>query len=194
MTANKPYNEKELVEKLAQGDEMAFREIFYTHHQRIGAFVLHITGAGPAVEELVQDIFMKLWLHRQKLHNVEQFTAYLYAIARNHMYTYLKKQGRELARKHQWEAEAPVQLTTWQHSTDDYYKNLLDYAIGQLPAQQQKVYLLSRDEGLPHDGIAKKLGVSLETVKKHMVLALRSIRQKIAENKDKVISRILFFF
>lgn len=189
-----PYNEKDLVEKLVQGDEKAFRAIFYAHYQRIGAFVMEVVDSVPIAEELVHDIFLKLWLNRQKLTHVEQFKAYLYAIARNHVYSYLKKQARELQKKQQWLATEPIPQFTWQQPADDYFKNLLEYAINDLPAQQQKVYLLSRDEGLSHDGIAKKLDLSLETVKKHMVLALKRIRQNISEHKNKVISSINIFF
>lgn len=189
-----PHNEKDLVERLVQGDEKAFRAIFYAHHQRIGAFVMEAVNSVPVAEELVHDIFLKLWINREKLVHVEQFRAYLYAIARNHVYSYLKKQARELQKKQQWLATDPVPELTWQQPANDYFKNLLEYAINDLPAQQQKVYLLSRDEGLSHDGIAQKLGVSLETVKKHMVLALKRIRHNVSEHKNKVISSLIIFF
>ncbi|MBX3252555.1 MAG: RNA polymerase sigma-70 factor [Chitinophagaceae bacterium] len=196
MTAYETYNEKELVQLLIQGNEFAFSRLFQLYHQRIGAFVKQVAGTGPVAEELVQDIFMKLWRHREKIAEVENFSAYLFTIARNHMFSYLKKTGKELAKHNQWKTNNLYRQYNLQHSSeeDNYYKSLIEYAVRQLPAQQQKIYLLSRDEGLPHADIAGRLGISLETVKKHMVLALRNIRQKVAENKDRVALEFLFIF
>ena len=64
----------------------------------------------------------------------------------------------------------------YEENTDTTYRRIIEQAIAELPAQRQKVYLLSRDEGLKQTEIAARMAISLETVKKHMVLALRSIR------------------
>ncbi|MBX3239537.1 MAG: RNA polymerase sigma-70 factor [Chitinophagaceae bacterium] len=196
MAADEIYNERELVQLLIQGNEFAFSRLFQLYHQRIGAFVKHIVGTEPVAEELVQDIFMKLWTYRHKIAGVENFSAYLFSMARNHMFSHLKKTGKELAKHHQWKINSQYQQNNLQHSSeeDSYYKSLIEYAVDQLPAQQKRVYLLSRDEGLPHADIAGRLGISLETVKKHITLALRNIRQKVVENKDRVTLAILLIF
>ncbi len=188
MSWRKEHTEEEWVNLLSEGSELAFEKLFHIHHQRIGAFVSRITGPGPITEELVQDIFFKLWTNRAKLASVNNFRAYLHTIARNHMYSFLRKQGRDLKKKSQWEAHQYNQPAPTEEVYD--FKHLLEEAINQLPAQQQKAYLLSRDEGLPNTGIAKEMGISIETVKKHIVLALSSIRKQVLRNKEKV----LYFF
>lgn len=190
------HNEKELLRLLVKGNESAFAALFQLHHQRIGSFVKHVVGDNPSVEELVQDIFMKLWVNRERLNEVENLSAYLYAIARNHMFTYLKKTGKELASRNEWAANSLSWQDTYQNPVEEenLYKDLLNNAVGQLSSQQRRVYLLSRDEGLTHAEIAEQLSISLETVKKHMVLALRNIRQQMIENKNKIMLRILLSY
>lgn len=185
MNFRREYTEDELIALLMDGNEAAFEQLFRLHHHRIAAFVYKITGAGPVAEELVQDIFFKLWTNREKLGTVQNFKAYLHTIARNHIYSFLRKQGNDLRKKSQWEMEYTHEPLPAENLHD--FKMLLEEAIDQLPEQQQKAYLLSRDEGLPNIGIAKEMGISLETVKKHIVLALRNIRKQVLQNKDRVV-------
>jgi RNA polymerase sigma-70 factor (family 1) len=169
-------SEPDLLFRVSQGDEAAFAQLFHTYRNRLGAFVMQLTGSRPMAEELVQEIFIRIWEKREKLSQVEHFHPYLYAVARNYSLSFLKKLGREMARKQAWEhsvADIPDQEDD---AAIKNFRRIIDQAISELPAQRQKVYLLSRDEGLRQAEIAERMAISLETVKKHMVLALRSIR------------------
>lgn len=165
-----PYEEKELLCRIAEGDEAAFGLLFNAYHQRLGAFIYRLTESFQATEEIVQDVFVKIWLKRAALGEVASFDAYLFAAARNHAFNYLRGLARERNRLADLPAEeAPDEVTEERHA-------LLDQAIAHLPRQQKNVYLLHRRQGLSHAEIAEQLHVSVETVKKHMSLALRSIR------------------
>jgi len=169
-------SDPDLLLKVSQGDETAFAQLFHIYQPRLDAFVMQLTGSRPLSEEIVQEIFIRIWEKREKLNHVEHFHPYLYAIARNYSLSFLKKLGRELARKQAWEASmANIQGQEDDATIKDCHR-IIDQAISELPAQRQKVYLLSRDEGLRQAEIAERMAISLETVKKHMVLALRSIR------------------
>ncbi|HVI47502.1 MAG TPA: RNA polymerase sigma-70 factor [Chitinophaga sp.] len=165
--------EKELLLNVSQGDEVAFATLFYTYHNRLGAFVLQLTGSLPLAEEIVQEVFIRIWEKRDKLSQVTYFHPYLYAVAKNYTLSFLKKMGREMARRQEWEMSVAASQED-DHTV--FYHAIIDQAVAELPAQRQKVYLMSRDEGLRQAEIAERLAISLETVKKHMVLALRSIR------------------
>ncbi|MGO4294346.1 RNA polymerase sigma-70 factor [Chitinophaga sp. RAB17] len=169
-------SEPDLLFRVSQGDEAAFAQLFNTYQNRLGAFVMQLTGSRPMAEEIVQEIFIRIWEKREKLSQVEHFHSYLYAVARNYSLSFLKKLGRELARKQAWELSVVETQDQEEDTTIKNYRRIIDEAISELPSQRQKVYLLSRDEGLRQAEIAERMAISLETVKKHMVLALRSIR------------------
>lgn len=169
-------SESDLLFRVSQGDEAAFAQLFNTYQNRLGAFVMQLTGSRPMAEEIVQEIFIRIWEKREKLSQVEHFHSYLYAVARNYSLSFLKKLGRELARKQAWELSVVEAQDQEEDTTIKNYRRIIDEAISELPSQRQKVYLLSRDEGLRQAEIAERMAISLETVKKHMVLALRSIR------------------
>jgi RNA polymerase sigma-70 factor (ECF subfamily) len=165
-------NEHDLLLRTSRGDEAAFAELFHTYYNRLGAFVIQLTGSLPLAEEIVQEVFIRVWEKRDKLDHVEHFHSYLYTIAKNYTFSFLKKMGRELAQKKEWERR----VLTEEEEQVNAYRQIIEQAVSALPEQRQRVYLLSRDEGLRQAEIAERLAISLETVKKHMVLALRSIR------------------
>jgi RNA polymerase sigma-70 factor (family 1) len=169
-------SEQDLLLRVSQGDEAAFAQLFHAWHNRLGAYVLRLTGSLPLAEEIVQEIFIRIWEKREKLSQVVHFHPYLYAVAKNYSLSFLKKMGREMARKQEWELNMANSHEQEEDQTIKSYRRIIDQAIAELPAQQQRVYLLSRDEGLRQAEIAERLAISLETVKKHMVLALRFIR------------------
>lgn len=138
---------------------------------------MRIAESRPLTQEIVQDVFLKIWINRASLSNIESFKAYLFVVARNHAFNCLKQLARERNRKKEWINSV---LQDASYSSDDTAEMdagaLVDEAVDLLPPQQKKVYTLSRREGLKQEEIARELNVSLETVKKHMVLALRFIR------------------
>nr|WP_295876400.1 RNA polymerase sigma-70 factor [uncultured Chitinophaga sp.] len=162
---------------MSQGDEAAFAQLFHAYHQRLGAFVYQLTGSLSMAEEIVQEVFIRIWEKRDKLAHVAHFHPYLYTVAKNYTFSFLKKLGRELEHKQQWEMTIAADTgNPFEETMDARYRRIIDQAISELPAQRQRVYLLSRDEGLRQAEIAERMAISRETVKKHMVLALRAIR------------------
>lgn len=172
--------EKILLSKVAEGDEHAFAELFNNYYNLLGTFIMRLTESELLTQEIVQDVFVKIWVNRSVLADVECFKAYLIVVARNHAFNSLKQIAREKIRQKEWvntvlrlaanAADEPETINT---------NDLIDQAVALLPPQQKKVYLLSRREGMRQDEIAKELNVSLETVKKHMVLALRFLKNHI---------------
>ena len=170
--------EKELLCRIAEGDEAAFGQLFHAYHQRLGAYIYRLTESLPAAQEIVQDVFVKIWMKRGLLPEIQCFDAYLFKAARNHVFNYLRKIARERTQQAMLEASLPADspAEAFGEEAEESWLVLLDEAIAHLPSQQQKVYLLHRQEGLSHAEIASRLQLSVETVKKHMSLALRSIR------------------
>ncbi|MBC9912392.1 RNA polymerase sigma-70 factor [Chitinophaga varians] len=191
---NKPLNsEHDLLLLVSQGDEAAFARLFHTYHQRLGAFVYQLTGSLSMAEEIVQEVFIRIWEKRDKLSQVSHFHPYLYTTAKNYTFSFLKKLGRELEHKQQWEMTIAADTgNPYEESMDARYRRIIDQAIAELPAQRQRVYLLSRDEGLRQAEIAERMDISRETVKKHMVLALRAIRSYALTHPETNLLLLLF--
>ncbi len=144
-------------------------------------------------EEIVQEVFIRIWEKRDKLSQVSHFHPYLYTTAKNYTFSFLKKLGRELEHKQQWEMTVTADTgNPFEETMDARYRRIIDEAIEELPAQRQRVYLLSRDEGLRQAEIAERMAISRETVKKHMVLALRAIRSYALTHPETNLLLLLF--
>lgn len=175
-------NEKELLCRVAAGDQAAFGLLFNAYHQRLGAYIYRFTESLPAAADIVQDVFVKIWLRRASLSEVQSFDAYLFRAARNHVFNYLRKVARQRTQEALLEnmlLAASSQEPELPHEEEENLV-LLDQAIARLPRQQQQVYLLHRHEGLSHAEIAARMQLSVDTIRKHMSLALRSIREYLA--------------
>jgi RNA polymerase sigma-70 factor (family 1) len=176
-------DERDLLMQVASGNEHAFRQLFMLHHQQLGVHMLRITNSIELAEEVVQDVFVKIWFTRESLVRVDNFKAYLFVISKNHALNCLKKLAKERTLIKELEDNAAESLTPEMTGTDLYY-NLLDEAIDQLPPQQQKVYLLSRHGRLKYTEIAEQLELSRETVKKYLQIATLSITEYVHDHLE----------
>lgn len=183
---------KGLLAQVAEGNEQAFAQLFKLHYNQLGDFIFRITESKLLTQEIVQDVFLKIWINRSSLATIESFKAYLIVVARNHAYNCLKQIAREKNRQKQWADTLLHQAVSQDNETEpgntaEDAGRLLEEAVALLPPQQKNVYLLSRQEGISHDGIAKKLNISHGTVKKHMVLALRFLKNHLRTNSNLLI-------
>lgn len=176
------HNETVVLLQVAQGDEQAFRALFGAYHQQLAAHVYRLTESAELAEEIVQDVFLKIWMSREALAEIKHFHAYLFVVSKHQALNALRKIARERARQRAWAMNAAV--TDAVEEDNHPFYNLIDAAIGQLPPQQQRVYLLSRHEQLRYREIAGQMGISAETVKKYMQLAIASISAYVRDNID----------
>ena len=182
--------EKAFLLQTAEGNEQAFRVIFDAYRPRIYSFALHVTEDTSLADEIVQETFLRVWLHRQKLPGVLHFNAWLYSIARNQVFDALKAIAK--ARTAAASMPVPASVNNVDESiADKEYAHLLQEAIGQLSGRQQLIYHLSRDTGIQHAEIAGRLNISRHTVKTHLVHALKSIRKYLQFHSDGVLMLIL---
>lgn len=187
-----PNKEKDLLSLAAQGDEAAFTRLFYAYQNKLGAYVCRITGSLQLAEEVVQDVFMRIWSKRENLARVDCFGAYLYILSRNHTLNCLRNLAREKARNKQIseDSSALCEASEGPEDSPDYYL-LLDQAVDQLPPRQQKAYILSRRERMKYDEIACHMNISRETVKKYLKLATRFITVYIRTHGDLLLMIVL---
>ena len=175
--------ENELLLKVAGGNEHAFSELFSIHHQHLGTHIYRLTGSAELAEEVVQDVFLKIWMNRESLSAIQNFGAYLFVISKHHALNCLRKLAKERLHQKNIEDNAMALVPEDNAGLEAYY-TLLDQAIDHLPPQQQKVYLLSRHKRLKYDEIASQMGLSRETVKKYLQASTQSITNFVQSNMD----------
>ena len=170
--------EQVLLKKVSAGDEAAFTVLFNLYYPLLSTHVFRITRSLPETEEIVQDVFFKIWMTRESLGNIAAFRPYLWVMAKNRALNALQKTARERNNR-----TAYLQEYTETEKDDDLHTlhSLIDEAIHHLPPQQKKVYLLSRRQRLRQAEIAAQTGLTVPTVKKYMQLAVAAISDYIKE-------------
>ncbi|MBN9382343.1 MAG: RNA polymerase sigma-70 factor [Chitinophagaceae bacterium] len=187
------YDEISLLSAIAKGDEAAFRQLFDRYWDNIYGVAFAFTKSPVIAEEMAQDVFVKIWLRRTELPQVKKFGDYLFIIARNHIFSELRKKIHEqpfsdhLLNYFQEVTNTPENQLLFRET-----EQLLLKAIQQLPPQQHLVYCLSREQGLNQEEIAAKLDISKNTVKSHMNKALQFIRNYLRMHAEVEAFAVLY--
>ncbi|HSC37452.1 MAG TPA: RNA polymerase sigma-70 factor [Chitinophagaceae bacterium] len=177
MPIKPPFEDSTLLALLREDSEYAFQLVFDRYRNRVYQLAMFYVKSPSLAEDIVQDVFLKIWFQRKKLPELSSFEAWLYTLTRNFTLNCVKKLA------HEWKARAgwTREIRQFEEDTDHkllnaQYKMLFSQAIGQLPEQQQKVFRLAREKNMSYEAIAAELSLSPLTVKTHMSRALAAIR------------------
>ena len=183
------YEESKLISLLHDDSEYAFQLIYDKHRNRIYKTAIKFLKSPIIAQDVVQDVFLKLWFERATINESKPLEAWLYTVAKHNILNKLRKIAND------WKAidtlshtQVGSENTTDHKLIEDEYKRKLDQALVQLPEQQKTVYILSRFEKLSYIQIGQKMGISPLTVKTHLSRALYAIR------KNFEASGIMFMF
>jgi RNA polymerase sigma factor (sigma-70 family) len=176
-------NEAEILTKIAEGDQHAFT-ILFNHYQRdVFVHSKRLTQSEDRAVENVQNIFIKIWVGRDRLNNVANFGGYLNRSVRNHSFDLLKQVARENAMNLDFQKDhSETEDTTSQQVEYKEAINTLNEALSQLAPQQKMAYKLCHQDGMKYDEAALQMNISTETLKIHMKQALRKIRDHFRKN------------
>lgn len=164
------------------------------YRDRLFVFVRDLTRSEVVAEELVMDVFMKIWMGRELLPEVENINAFLYRVARNKAIDFLRKAAKDdklmdaLARQFSLEKEQSADSLLMIKE----YEGLLREAVSLMPPQRKQAWKLSREENLTHDQIAARMQISPATVNTHINEAKRFIRQHLSRGMDLALVLALF--
>ncbi|NML39880.1 RNA polymerase sigma-70 factor [Chitinophaga sp. G-6-1-13] len=178
-------NEQELLKRLAIGDEAAFTAIYLQYHGGIYTYLLKFTKNPLLTEDLVHDVFLKIWEIREQLDIKSSFAAYLYRLARNAALTQLNRLTLfdavrdEVMHRVSLGIHEPSVLNAVEQKQ---YEELLQRAINNLPPQRREAFILCRQQGKSYEEAATLMNISRNTFKQHLSLAVKSIREYLLEH------------
>ncbi|MBX3252980.1 MAG: RNA polymerase sigma-70 factor [Chitinophagaceae bacterium] len=158
--------------------EALFESLVQQHEQKLILMVHRVVKSESQSRDIVQNVFLKVWEHRDSIYSVQNMEAWLYRITKNELTDFLRKAAAdERLRATLWNN---LQLST--HYTEELLNarechSILHKAISRLPPQRRLVYRLNRDKGLSYQEIATELSISRHTVKNQLSLALQSIHR-----------------
>ena len=177
-----PYNERELLLRIATGEQEAYQEIFERYWNKVYAIGLRLSKSPELAKDLAQETFIKIWNNREKLPEVDNFSAFLSTVSRHLAIDHLRKKVFTTNNEDYLVAYFSDDAIS-PHEKAEYkeLEKILNDAINNLPTQLQQVFRLSRFEGLSHAEIALRMNITRITSKSYMVRALYSIRKYLSQ-------------
>jgi RNA polymerase sigma-70 factor (ECF subfamily) len=170
--------------QVSQGDQQAFRTLFDGYHPRLFQYIFNLVKSKEVAEELVMDVFLKLWLSREMMGAIENLDGFLFKIAYNKSIDFFRAAARDKTIADIiWDRiEIPAQSYADAPLLMQEYENKLREAINLLPGKRKRIYEMSREEGLSHGQIAEALGISKNTVANTIVEAKQFIRSYLEKH------------
>lgn len=177
---------------LKNGDSEAFDKLFAEYGKRLYFFAYGYLKSKAEAEEVVQEVFLRIWRNRQHINPELSFKAYLFKIAYHHILELFEQSIRQQAYRHKILEEA-VEFTDETNERLDYRILLekVESLIQKLPSRQKEILLKRKKEGIAVKEIAMQLGISPKTVENHLTEAIKNLKNGLGKDE---ISGIMFFF
>lgn len=165
---------------LSHGDESAFLQLYNKYWNRIYLLALTYLKSTELAQDIVQDVFLKVWDQRESFRTVQQPGSFIYIMGRNAVINAFRKKVSNDRVVEEPADYIPDNFLLPNQILDlKQLRERLDAAINHLPPQQHLIIKLSREEGLTHKEIAERLGIEKSTVKNHVIRALNTLRQQL---------------
>jgi RNA polymerase sigma-70 factor (ECF subfamily) len=167
----------------SEGDEKAFAGLFYEYSPNLLAYARKLSNNSSDAEEIIQNVFIRVWIHRDRLPEVENLKGWLYKFVVNESLTYIRKRVVRDRAGLQLKAEAKIADNNIDKTVDlNELKRIVAKAVDCLPEQRKKIYELSRNEGMTIPQISELLNISPHTVKNTLVTSLKFIRDYLKKS------------
>ncbi|MFT3704333.1 MAG: RNA polymerase sigma-70 factor [Agriterribacter sp.] len=187
------YHEQELLLGLRRGSEEAFTLLYKQHSIPLYYNILSLVKDAAVAEELVQDVFSKIWNQRASIQIEKSFSGYLFVTARNRVYDFFQQLQRDqVLRTRIMEMATAAYEPIEQAIFAKENAAMLRKAIETLPPQRRRAFELCKLEGLTYRQASEEMGISLSTIKDHMVHALDAIRVYILQHVE--VAGMLVFY
>jgi len=188
--------DESLVKRFADGDMRAFDSIYSIFNPKLQRFVFTIVKTENDTEEIVQEVFVKLWENREKIKKYISFENYLFTIAYHTTVSLLRKRAKEV---HYIEYVKSVQMEVEEFTPDETFNRdeiheTLNLLIEKMPGRQQEVFRMKHFQNCSYKEIADHLNISVNTVENHIVKAHKFLKENLGKNYFSVLLFIHLFF
>lgn len=177
-------DEKDILIRLRESDKEAFRFLYERYSRVIYGNILKLVHHEDVADDLLQDVFVKIWEHRAKINPELSFRAYLFTCSRHFVFNFKRRLKLEI--------ETAIQLAIGYDDANDAITNLLqakeaealvERVVGKLPEQRQRIFRLCKLDGLSYQEVADALNISVSTVRDHMVKANKFIKERLTHEE-----------
>mgnify|MGYP000564624759 CR=1 FL=1 len=160
--------------------EEYFNRVYNETCRSVSRFVVSKCGNMEDAEDIIQNVFMKIWIHREALDETMSIKNYIYVLSKREVFNYLraKYNTHVVLTEDMMTLERPSSID---EPTTDYreLREAVQSVINTMPPKRRSVFCLSRFKSLTNQEIADKLGISIRTVEKHIELALRTFKEQL---------------
>jgi len=171
MSTPSEWSDKRLTVEIKKSNSLAFEALYRRYFEAIYRYIGHRLYSGEDTQDFVQEVFTRLWVHREDLNSQKSIKAYLYRMSYNLVVDHLRKQGSNKS----YRLNLQIENKSPESNFDD--KMTLQEAINNLPERISTVFKLSRYDGLKYVEIAEICGISVKTVESRMTQAFKLLRE-----------------
>lgn len=171
-----------VVLELKKGDENALDELFQFYYPKLFSFARTFIKNSPAIDDVLQEVFIRIWNNRASINSASTFNALIYTITKNLLLNELRAMVSDEKMRGELKFQAvATEFATQQKVEFNEVKTQVEKVIAELPEKQEQIFRMSREEGLSYKEIAEKLQISVKTVEYHMSQALKVIKSRLKE-------------
>ncbi|WP_303919005.1 RNA polymerase sigma factor [Draconibacterium sediminis] len=175
-------NNEKLINRFIDGDKTAINDLYAEYSPRLYRFAMAYLKSESEVLDIVQEVFVNVWMNRNKLKKDSNLDAYLFTVAKNTIVSvFRKKLSEKDYLEHLKNKSITNSIDTESQFNYNQLSDKLNDLIEQLPPQRKKIYQLSKEQGLANKTIATELGISIKTVEDHLSKASKFIKKNLTE-------------
>lgn len=165
-----------ILSALSDGSTKAFDALFVAYYPKVLQFVTHFCNDRQEAENIVQDLFMNLWIKKDVLDGIENLDNYLFISARNAAIRYVKQSFVFCDDNKANDMPSDIANGDMKLCYEELYGFVM-HEIASMPEQRRRIFLMSRVDGMSNAEIAQRLGISKRTVETHISLAIATLRK-----------------
>ncbi len=193
--SNSKHIDSHLLQKLKVGDRKAFQVIFDAYSERLFHFAYSYLKDSNDTEEIVQDVFLRLWEIRTEVDEEKSFKSFLYKMTVNRVFNHLKRQiVRQKYEEHLMSLDPSFSETPEEELRRNELSEKVQELLNKLPEQKRRIFILSRLKGYSNAEISEKLGLSVRTVENQVYRATRFLKEHLKDDYLLLLVCCLYFF
>ena len=174
------FNKEEVLLELADNNKTALEKIFNHYYPRLYNFSKSFLKLEEGIDDILQEVFIKIWQNRKSIKNFETFNSYIFTITRNLLLNELRSRlNNQKIRDNILKASLAEEYLPFEKLDYLELKDKIEEIIEELPSKQKEIFKLSRIDGLSHKEIAEKLNISTKTVEYHITQSINILKTRL---------------